>query len=129
MDARNAALADLSHMDEALEELLHALQAYRSTCQHTTSIIEAGRSVSTAFADARSVDARAVMSEALMAFERTRYHSRLSLISLSQQEGLSKVELADLLGISRQLAARWVKESEARGGADDSAGEVASVAD
>ena len=119
MDPRTDALADLSALDGASADLVSALQASRTTCGHTASIVEGGGSVSTAFADARSVDARAVMSDALMTFEQTRYHSRLSLIGLSQQEGLSKVELAELLGISRQLAARWVKESEARAGAGD----------
>jgi len=101
-------------MNAAIVRLVDALQAYRETCAHTASIVGHDGSVSTAFGDAKNVEARASMSDALMTFEQVRYRSRLSLIALSQDEGVSKSTLAELLGISRQLATRWVKESQNR---------------
>ncbi len=105
------ALADLDHLDDAIVALVEALARYRVTCATTREIVAAGEPVETAFAAARDVNARGTVSDAMLGFERIRYRSRLSLVALSQQEGLSKQHLGELLDISRQLANRWVRES------------------
>ncbi len=110
-ELRARVVSDLDELDAAIVELLEALRCYRATCVLTRDVVARRDSVETAFVAAHDVRARSTVSDALLGFERVRFRSRMSLIALSQQEGLPKARLAELLDVSRQLATRWVKES------------------
>ena len=95
---------------------MDALGHYRSTCENTRQVLESGSPVRQAFDDAGRGNARAVITDAMLRFERLRHASRLSLFALGAEEGVTKAEVSDALGISRQLVERWLRESGAQDG-------------
>jgi hypothetical protein len=117
-DHRERVLGDLDAVDDAIGDLLDALGRYRASRHNTRSVVDGGGPVEDAFIDAYESSVRSTVSDALTTFERVRYRSRRSLIALSQDEGLPKERLNELLDISRQLANRWVKESRSLNGGD-----------
>ena len=77
---------------------MDALGHYRSTCENTRQVLESGSPVRQAFDDAGRGNARAVITDAMLRFERLRHASRLSLFALGAEEGVTKAEVSDALG-------------------------------
>jgi predicted DNA-binding transcriptional regulator len=76
--------------------------------------LENGADAPTALAAAVPAEARSVLNDALKEVEEARHEIRLYAFAMSLDQGLSVPELARQYGFSRQLAARYAREAQAR---------------
>jgi hypothetical protein len=111
---RETAAQDLVALDQVISEFRAALDAYQEIFHITLDILESGGEVAAALEDVGDAEARPLLSDTLLAFEKTRHRWRPSLVAAANVEGMSIGTLAHVLCISRQLSGRCIKV--ARGG-------------
>jgi len=113
-DKREDALSDLRLLIGSIDELVDALRRYHSECENTLRVLNDDDPVIEAFRHARTTNARSVTSDSLKTFERLRHRSRLSLIDLASEQGVTSRQFSTNLSVSRQLADRWMNQAKHR---------------
>jgi len=110
-EARGQALAGLADFQNEAAALRQSLRHYetiigqvRREVEHGTPLHEVMEKIGVA---ARRLD----LVERLTRFEDARHRMRVACFRLSHLEGLNISDIARLWGISRQLAARFIKEA------------------
>lgn len=111
----DAAAAGLKELIEATVALRQQLVTHEAVCRRVLADVEervpVGSTLSTVGADTW----RSAVTEAIQGFETTRRRSRLRLVAMSLDDGMSIAEVARAWGVSRQLASRWVQETRSAG--------------
>jgi len=72
-----------------------------------------GRPLAPALRDGGSADRRPQLSDSIRNFERLRHRARLRLIGVGLAQGMTVQDVSAEWGVSRQLAARYLRELEA----------------
>ena len=121
-ERRTKAIDDVQALIGSIDDLMAAMQTYRQICQNTEEVLLAGRPVVDALDHAERTSARSTASDALKQFEEHRHQARMSLVHLASDEGTTSAQFASLMGVSRQLVERWLKDARAREAAADGAG-------
>ena len=103
-----AALADFQNEAAALRE---SLRRYESVLERVRRDVEHGIPLHEVMNEIGVANRRLDLVERLTRFEDARHRMRVACFRLSHAEGLNISAIARLWGISRQLAARFIKEA------------------
>jgi hypothetical protein len=110
-DSREDAVKDLQQLLEATKRLRADLRSREGLYRRTAKKLARGTDLATAMKSVRASDARGELAEAFDDFEYCRHQLRLSMTSAGLDEGMTIGHVGKALGISRQLAARYAKET------------------
>jgi hypothetical protein len=108
---RDDAVVDLRELAEAAARLRSDLRAKEGVYRRIAKALERGTSVAKAMQMVKADQARRELTDAIEDFEYFRHRSRLSLTASGLQEGMTIGQVGRAWGISRQLAARYARES------------------
>ncbi len=105
-----------------VEDLLDSLAELRTTTRSTEATVrralkmaKQGADVSTALAACSPAETRQAMNDALKSVEEARHQMRLRIFAEGLSDGMTIGELGRIFGFSRQLAARYAKETRGIG--------------
>jgi len=104
----------VENLSQALENLRTSTRFVEKVARRSITLLENGADAPTALAAAVPAEARSVLNDALKEVEEARHEIRLYAFAMSLDQGLSVPELARQYGFSRQLAARYAREAQAR---------------
>jgi D-serine deaminase-like pyridoxal phosphate-dependent protein len=107
-----------SEAADRIVRLMDATSALRSqldTQQSVSAVVLAAVlddvPVSYVLPEVRADKRRSALTESIKEFELARHQTRLVLVAMAVDEGMSIADVARAWGVSRQLASRWVRES------------------
>ena len=111
--ARDDFLQDMRIHLEAAGRLRSDLKTHEEVSRRIMEAVKHGNPLLETLREEESATWRPKLSDSIRTFERLRHRARLRLISIGLAEGMTVQEVACEWGITRQLAARYVKEIEA----------------
>ena len=105
------AVADIDKLIEAMDSVIHALQASKRVLKRASKALSEGAAIATTLEASGAAETRAGANDVLQALESARHQSRLSIFAAGLDEGMTIGDLARAWGFSRQLASRYAKEA------------------
>ena len=108
---RTQALAGLADFQTEVAALRESLGRYEEVIARVRRDVEQGIPLHEVMADIGVASRRVDLVQRLTRFEDARHRMRVACFHLSHVEGLNISAIARLWGISRQLAARFIKEA------------------
>jgi hypothetical protein len=93
--------------------LIERLQAQRAWNLEDIERLHNGITIATSCRDTRSAERSRSLTRILSEFEQSRREIRAAVVAAALHEGMTISEIADIFGVSRQLANRFVKEARA----------------
>jgi len=90
------------------------LRANEAAYRGARRSLEHGVDVAPVVSAAKVGDARGELNEALDDFEHARHRSRIALIRVGLDQGMTIGDVGRAWGFSRQMAARYVKEARGK---------------
>jgi hypothetical protein len=108
---RTAAADSIVALIDATNALRSHLDTQEALCRAALVDILDDVPVSCVLPGVRADTWRPTLTEAIKGFEVVRHRSRLLLVAMAIDEGMSIAEVARAWGVSRQLASRWVREA------------------
>jgi len=93
--------------------LIERLQAQRAWNLEDIESLRDGMTIAQSTKDTRSAERSRSLTRILSEFEQSRREIRAAVVAAALQEGMTISEIADIFGVSRQLANRFVKDSRA----------------
>ena len=100
---------------EACDRLIERLQAQRAWNIEDIGRLRSGAKLSDSTRQTRSADRSRDLTRILSEFEQSRREIRTVVVAAAVEEGMTITEIADIFGVSRQLANRFVKDARAQG--------------
>jgi len=100
---------------EAGERLAERLRAQSTWNDEDIARLRSGSSLSDSVAATRSAERSREMTRALDEFEQSRRAIRAAVVAAAVEEGMTIPEVADIFGVSRQLANRLIREARGLG--------------
>jgi hypothetical protein len=105
------ALDAMTRSVDASAELRAHLRRAETAYRKAIIKIEAGADFQSTMDRANMAASLHRVAEGLKALEQARHQSRISLVRISLERGMSISDIARVWGVSRQLAARYAKEA------------------
>ena len=116
-------------MDPAIERVIEYIERYSAAAGRLRTRLEAqqawnsedvgrlraGASLSESVKATRSADRRRDLTRIMDAFETSRREIRAAVVAAALAEGMTITEIADIFGVSRQLANRFVRDARSLG--------------
>jgi len=116
-------------MDPAIERVIVYIERYSAAAGRLRARLEAqqrwnsedigrlraGASLSESVRATRSADRRRDLTRIMDAFETSRREIRAAVVAAALAEGMTTTEIADIFGVSRQLANRFVRDAHGLG--------------
>jgi len=116
-------------MDPAIERLIEHIERYTTAGERLAERLQAqsawnaedierlrsGTSLASSVHQTRSADRSRDLTRIMAEFEQSRREIRAATVAAGLEEGMSIGEVAEIFGVSRQLASRFVKEARALG--------------
>lgn len=99
----------------AAERLQARLEAQRVWNAEDIARLRAGASLSESVKATRSADRRRDLTQIMDDFETSRREIRAAVVVAGLAEGMTITEIADIFGVSRQLANRFVRDARSLG--------------
>jgi len=93
------------------ERLVERLQAQLTWNAEDSERLRAGTTLVESVSATRSADRSRDLTRILAEFEQSRREIRAATVAAGLEEGMSITEVAEIFGVSRQLASRFVKEA------------------
>ncbi len=109
-ESREAAIRRIEVLIDAVNDLHAALHANEEVYRKTLRLLKSGTEMGKALTEADIAQARSKLADALSAFEADRHRTRSLIIAAQVEEGMNIKQVAQVWGISRQLAGRFLKE-------------------
>jgi hypothetical protein len=100
---------------EAGDRLIERLQAQRAWNIEDIGRLRGGARLSESTKQTGSADRSRDLTRILSEFEQSRREIRTAVVAAAVDDGMTITEIADIFGVSRQLANRFVKEARAQG--------------
>jgi Homeodomain-like domain len=114
-------------MNESIERVIEYIERYTRAGEHLIERLEAQRewntedierlrsgvAISRSSKDTGSAERSRSLTRILSEFEQSRREIRAAVVAAALDEGMTITEIADIFGVSRQLANRLVKEARA----------------
>jgi hypothetical protein len=104
-------MEDIAAYTEAAERLIDRLQSQVAWNREAAQQIRNGVTLAESARASGSADRSRGLTRTLDEFEQSRRRIRASTSAVALAEGLSITEIAEIFGVSRQLANRFVKEA------------------
>jgi len=95
------------------DHLIERLQAQRAWNLEDIERLRNGITLARSCEDTRSAERSRSLTRILSEFEQSRREIRAAVVAAALQEGMTISEIADIFGVSRQLANRFVKDARA----------------
>ena len=105
------AATGLEELIESTVELRRQLITHETLCRRVLADVRDHAAVGCTLSAVRVDRWRSAVTESIREFETVRHRTRLVLVAMSLDEGMSIAEIARSWGVSRQLASRWVREA------------------
>jgi hypothetical protein len=102
---------DIGAYTEAAEQLIERLQSQVAWNRQDAERLRSGETLAQSTRATKSADRSRDLTRTLDGFEQSRRRIRASVSAAALAEGLSIAEIAEMFGVSRQLANRFVKEA------------------
>jgi len=96
---------------EATEELIRALERQTHSSTEDIELLRSGITMADKMRHSRSSTLSRDLTDRLEEFEAVRRSIRLAVTRALVEEGLTNLEIAELFGVSRQLAGRFVHDA------------------
>ena len=96
---------------ESGDRLIERLQAQRAWNIEDIARLRAGALLSESTKQTRSADRSRDLTRILGEFEQSRREIRAAVVAAALAEGMTVAEIAEIFGVSRQLANRFVKDA------------------
>ena len=109
--AMERVIEHIEHYTAAGDRLIARLEAQRAWNLEDIGHLRAGARLSESTKQTRSADRSRDLTRILSEFEQSRRGIRAAVVAAALQEGMTIPEVADIFGVSRQLANRFVKEA------------------
>ena len=109
-ESREAAIRRIEVLIDAVSGLRAALHANEEVYRKTLRLLKSGADMGKALTEADVAQARSTLADALSTFEADRHRTRSLIIAVQVEEGMNIKQIAQVWGISRQLAGRFLKE-------------------
>ena len=107
-------IEDIGAYSDAAQRLIERLQAQVESNREDLQRIRNGETLAGATRDTKSADRSRDLTRKLDEFEQSRRRIRPSVSAVALAQGLSISDIAEIFGVSRQLANRFVKEARNR---------------
>ncbi len=98
---------------QAGDRLIERLQAQRVWNLEDIEHLRDGMTIATSTRDTRSAERSRDLTRIMDEFEQSRREIRVAVVAAALEEGMTISEIADIFGVSRQLANRFVKDARA----------------
>ena len=98
-----------------VDRLIARLQAQRDWNIEDIARLRAGTALSESTKQTRSADRSRDLTRILAEFEQSRREIRAVVVAAAVHEGMTISEIADIFGVSRQLANRFVQDARTNG--------------
>jgi Fic family protein len=116
-------------MDPAIERVIEYIERYSAAAGRLRTRLEAqqvwnsedigrlraGATLSESVKATRSADRRRDLTRIMDDFETSRREIRAAVVAAALAEGMTTTEIADIFGVSRQLANRFVRDAHSLG--------------
>lgn len=99
-------------MIEAAAKLRDDLQSHVEINRAVLDALEQVGGLAAALGRVQAARSRLTLTDSLARYELLRRQARLSLVAVGVEEGMTASDVAELWGISRQLAARYLRDIE-----------------
>ncbi|MGH9207236.1 MAG: hypothetical protein ACRD1G_11845 [Acidimicrobiales bacterium] len=109
----DAAIGAIEQLIEANKEMRRSLQANEVLLRRARKLLEQGAGLKDTFEKVAPSDPRLAITAALQKLVKARHQLRLTVFAVGLEEGMTIGELSRFWGFSRQLGARYAKESRA----------------
>jgi len=106
-------IEQIERYTRAGDRLIERLQAQRAWNVEDTEHLRTGATIAISTRDTRSAERSRDLTRILSEFEQSRREIRAAVVAAALHEGMTISEIADIFGVSRQLANRFVKEARA----------------
>ena len=110
--AREAARRDMALMMEAAAKLRDDIHAHVEVNRKVVEALEQVGALGAALERVQAGRARMTLTDSLAHYELLRHRARLSLMAVGVEEGMTVADVAEHWEISRQLAARYLRDIE-----------------
>jgi Fic family protein len=100
---------------ESGDRLIERLQVQRAWNLEDIGRLRSGAKLADSTKQTRSADRSRDLTRILAEFEQSRREIRTAVVAAAVEEGMTVTEIADIFGVSRQLANRFVKEARTQG--------------
>jgi len=100
---------------ESGDRLIERLQTQRAWNFEDIERLRAGARLEESTRDTGSADRSRDLTRILAEFEQSRREIRAAVVAAAVEEGMTITEIADIFGVSRQLANRFVKDARTLG--------------
>lgn len=110
-ESREAAIQRIQVLVDAAKDLQVAIRANEEVYRNTLRLLRSGTEMSKALTAVDVAQARTELADALRTFEADRHRTRSLVIAAQVDEGMNIKQVAQVWGISRQLAGRFLKEA------------------
>ncbi|MGD0394296.1 MAG: hypothetical protein ABSC41_16855 [Acidimicrobiales bacterium] len=111
-ESRKAAIQRIEVLVDAAQDLHAALQANEEAYRKTLRLLKSGTEMGKALTAVDVAQARSQLEGSLRTFEADRHRARSLMIAAQVDEGMNIKQVAQVWGISRQLAGRFLKEAQ-----------------
>jgi hypothetical protein len=101
----------IGRYSEAGDRLRERLDTQRAWNDEDIARLRAGTRLSESTKQTRSADRSRDLTRILAEFETSRREIRAAVVAAALEDGMSITEIADIFGVSRQLANRFVKDA------------------
>jgi len=112
-DRRSRAVVAVETMRREMALLADVLQSEDSATANLVAALQSDRSIADVIAGAPVAPTRVKLTERVLAFDHARKAARHAIVTLLIAEGFTIAEVADVFGVSRQLASRLIHEVQA----------------
>ena len=109
---REMALVDSENLVAATERLRSDLAHHSTLTQEIAQTVATGAPIVDALLAGQSSSWRPALSDSIRNFEKIRHRTRLRLIAVALEDGMTLLDVAREWGITRQLATRYAREIE-----------------
>ena len=106
-------IEQIERYTQAGDQLIERLQVQRAWNLEDTERLRSGATIAGSTRDTRSAERSRDLTRILSEFEHSRREIRTAVVAAALSEGMTINEIADIFGVSRQLANRLVKEARA----------------
>lgn len=105
----------IQRYSEAGDRLKERLEAQRAWNDTDIERLREGVSLSQSSRSTRSADRSRDLTRIMAEFEKSRRDIRAAVVAAALDEGMTIAEIADIFGVSRQLANRFVRDARSLG--------------
>jgi DNA-directed RNA polymerase specialized sigma24 family protein len=106
-------IEQIERYTRAGDHLIERLQKQRAWNLEDTEHLRSGITIARSTRDTKSAERSRDLTRILSEFEQSRREIRAAVVAAALDEGMTISEIADIFGVSRQLANRFVKEARA----------------